>query len=481
MDVTVGVDIGTTSVKAVAVTPSGEVVASTRIPHDALPNSFGSIGHDAVLAWREGPRSAAVEVAREAVAAGHRVVGVGVAAMTPSMCAVGADGVPISPGMIYGDRRAALGENSTDASAQEDAGLPGEYERMVAHMAGAYPDAVGYWPAQAVAVHALCGQAAVDEIASMVALPLFNGQQWDQDRLTAAGVNVAQMPAVVPLGQFAGTCSGVDPALEGAGVVGGTLDAFCEQIVSGVKSTGDVLVILGATLITWAIVEGWPEVPGLWTVPHTDPGMSMVGGPSNAGGIFRDWATRSLRAPAEFEEPPFGGSPSDGPLTDELVPDDVPVWLPYIRGERVPHHDAGRVAMADGLRVTQGPASLWRGVHEATGFAVRHILDLAGVKEQTHRVVLAGGGSSVSGWVQAIADATGIDIHPSAAPNGGALGAAFTARMAAEPGVEFALAAHWAKLGEVVRPDPLWVDATDRRYRRFRWLADVQADAKSQP
>jgi xylulokinase len=306
-------------------------------------------------------------------------------------------------------------------------------------------------------VHSLCREAAVDEIAGLVAIPLFNGEGWDPGELTLAGATNSQMPRVVSIGEFAGTCTGVDPALDGRGVVGGTLDAFCEQIVAGADATGDVLVILGATLITWAVVDGWPEVPGLWTVPHTGAGKSMVGGPSNAGGIFRDWASRVLRQPGELEVPDIN---------------DVPVWLPYIRGERVPHHDPNRTAVADGLRVTQGPASLWRGIHEATGFAIRHQLDLAGVTEGTNRIVLAGGGSRVHGWVQAIADATGVEVHLGASPHGGALGAAFTARMAAEPGVDLAAAATWASTSEIVRPDPMWADAVEGRYHRFRELVD---------
>ncbi len=47
------------------------------------------------------------------------------------------------------------------------------------------------------------------------------------------------------------------------------------------------------------------------------------------------------------------------------------------------------------------------------------------------RIVATGGGTRVSGWVEALADTTGLPVHVCAVPEGGALGAAFLARMAA--------------------------------------------------
>jgi xylulokinase len=59
----------------------------------------------------------------------------------------------------------------------------------------------------------------------------------------------------------------------------------------------------------------------------------------------------------------------------------------------------------------------------------------------------------------------------SAVPEGGALGAAFLARMAA--GLETAMhdAVRWARTSHVVDPDPAWAEAVAQRYARFRELA----------
>ena len=161
-------------------------------------------------------------------------------------------------------------------------------------------------------------------------------------------------------------------------------------------------------------------MPGLWTVGHRVPGRSLVGGASNVGGLFIDWANRLLGRPR----------PGEGDVID---PWNVPVWLPYPRGERTPYHDPRLRAALYGLDLTHGPAAGRRAACEASGFVVRHHLDLAGLHPSRRRVA-TGGGTRRQGWMQALADATGVPVHVAAAPEGAACGAAFLARMAAVAG-----------------------------------------------
>ena len=98
------------------------------------------------------------------------------------------------------------------------------------------------------------------------------------------------MPTVALMGQAAGTVPGTDIV-----ITGGTIDALCDQIVAGATQPGDVLVIFGATLIVWAVCEEWLVAPGLISYPHTTPERFLIGGPSNAGALFVDWARGLLR------------------------------------------------------------------------------------------------------------------------------------------------------------------------------------------
>jgi xylulokinase len=96
------------------------------------------------------------------------------------------------------------------------------------------------------------------------------------------------------------------------------------------------------------------------------------------------------------------------------------------------------------------------------------MLDRSGVKAA--RIVASGGGSRVTAWMAAVADATNLPIDAVAIPEGAALGAAYFARMAA--GLETSLndSARWAAVGRRIEPDPAWVRAADARYERFSEL-----------
>lgn len=453
--VTLGVDIGTTSVKAVAATAAGVVVASARLPHAVLVPHRDVLEHDAEAAWCRGVRAAATQVAAEAAAAGFEVAAVNVAAMVPSLCPVGADGIPIGPGLLYGDARAAGGPRGLDPSRD------GELVRMLTWLAKAYPDAAGYWPAQAVANATLCGAGVIDSVTAMTTMPLFDFRGWDPTVCNEAGVRPDQLPEIRSGSAPAGAALGdLGPALAGAVVGGGTIDAFGEQLVAGADHDGDVLVIMGATLITWACVPDWREAPGLWTVPHTAPGKVLIGGPSNAGGILRDWAARVLLEPVDDLE--------------VVDPADVPVVLPYLRGERTPLHDRDRRGSVHGLSLSHGPAALWRAVREASGHSVRHHLELAGLlggaptgEVWAGRIVATGGGTRDAAWVQAVADVTGLPIDCVAVPEGGALGAAYLARVSAGLEDDASGASRWARTSRRVEPDSSWVEPCAARYASF--------------
>ena len=195
------------------------------------------------------------------------------------------------------------------------------------------------------------------------------------------------------------------------------IDALGEQLVAGADGEGDVLVILGTTLIVWVITAGWRDIDGLWTTPSTVPGMVAIGGPSNAGGFFVNWLAAVL---------------GTDPWAAQAPPEDserVPVWLPYLRGERVPFHDPDRRGSLHDLDVGLGSSALVRAAFEASAFAVRHIVELSGVTPS--RIVATGGGVRNRAWLQALADGNDLPVDVVAVPEGAALGAAWLARQAA--------------------------------------------------
>ena len=150
---------------------------------------------------------------------------------------------------------------------------------------------------------------------------------------------------------------------------------------------------------------------------HRRPGKSQIGGASNAGGLFLGWVDRVV-------------GPGDPTAVD---PRRVPVWSPYMRGERTPFHDPDRRAVLDGLDLTHDAASLRRAAYEASGFVVRQLIELSGAP--VARIVAAGGGTRVGPWMQAIADATGRPVEVSGGGRGRGAGSGFPRSDGRRPGI----------------------------------------------
>jgi xylulokinase len=431
--VTVGIDVGTTSVKAVAVDPDGVVVARARVPHALRSTTADELRHDAAKAWRAGPRKALKALGDV------RPVALSVTGMVPSLAAVSPRGVPLSPGLLYGDASGRAGAASVGPEVGDGAGF-------LRALAAEFPSAHGYWPAQTTALAALGGPPVLASSVSLVLGSLAPGGAWDPEVLAKCGVQEQQLPRIVRDHQPVAEVDGVllDP---------GAIDVVCERLMSGAGGPGDVLVMCGGTLITMAHVPpGHAAHPGLSVFPSGDGGGTAITA-SNAGGIFLDWVDQLV-----------------GPARGGTDPARVPVWSPYVRGERTPWEDPSRRGQLVDLHLGHDAAAVRRAAFEASAFVVRHHLELSGA--DARRVVAVGGGTRAAGWMQALADVTGLPVDVQAVPDGAAMGAAFLARVSAGLEGDLGAAARWARTGRRVEPDPRWAEAVEARYRRFRQLAD---------
>jgi xylulokinase len=431
--VTVGVDIGTTSVKAVAVDADGRVVARTRVPH-TLQATADRLRHDADQAWRRGPRRALAALGDLQPRA------LSVTGMVPSMAAVNSRGRPVSDGLLYGD---AEGRPAGRHGLPDLVGDAPEFLRALVRIA---PEASGYWSAQTTATVALGGPPSLAADVAMVLWPLVGGDAWDRSVLDDCGVPIEKMPQIVP---------NRTPVADVNGMLldGGSIDVACERIVSGVED-GDALVICGSTLIVMAALpSGVTPHPSILAYPD-ETGASTATAASNAGGLFLNWVDRTVAKTR--------GRPD---------PDTVPVWVPYIRGERTPWNDPQRRAgLAD---VHQGidAAGMRRGAFESSAFAARHLLELMDLSPR--RIVAVGGGTQVDGWMQALADAVSVPVDATTDPETAAIGAAFGARITAGLEGDLRDGVRWARPTRRFEPDPHWADAVKRRYTRFRELVDA--------
>jgi xylulokinase len=155
------------------------------------------------------------------------------------------------------------------------------------------------------------------------------------------------------------------------------------------------------------------------------------------------------------------------------------IFLPYLSGERTPHNNANARGSFVGLSHLSDPARLAQAVMEGVAFAFRdcqRVLHDAGTRIDT--LLAVGGGSRSTLWLKLIAANLDADISlPEDGDFGGALGAARLGLCAATgrspqevmtmPGIK-----------AVIRPDPALVDTYSAQYAKYRALYPAIEEAR---
>jgi xylulokinase len=158
-------------------------------------------------------------------------------------------------------------------------------------------------------------------------------------------------------------------------------------------------------------------------------------------------------------------------IGDELVAPGSVTFLPYLSGERTPYNDAAIRGSFTGLGHESGRTALTQAVLEGVAFAFRDSLEaLKEAGTSLERVTAIGGGSRSRYWLKAIATALDIPVDlPADGDFGAAFGAARLGLIAAEKADPLAICTPPAT-AETIAPEPKLTDAYTEAYQRYRAL-----------
>ena len=150
------------------------------------------------------------------------------------------------------------------------------------------------------------------------------------------------------------------------------------------------------------------------------------------------------------------------------------LFLPYLTGERVPFATQSVTGAFVGLTLRHDGASMARAVMEGVTFALRERVEALRSPGDIHRVIASGGGASSRLWMQLQADVYNQDIHRSSMKEQACVGAAMAAGVAVGTYKDLAEACSTVvKLEEnPISPNPTHVKWYDEQYARYRELAD---------
>jgi len=421
----IGVDIGTTSTKALAYALDGRVVARHAVETPLSRPEPGAAEHEP-QAIVDAVRACLRAVAGACAGAGCAVLGVSFSAAMHSVIALDAADRPLTRSLTWADNRAAAAAARIAASEGGTAlarrtGTPIHPMSPLAKLAwlreaapAVHGAAARFAGIKEFVLHALCGQWLVDHsIASATGLVDVARLDWDDEALALAGVRREQLSRLVPTRHFVrGLPEGVAADLglpTGTPLVVGANDGVLSNLGLDAIRPGEMALTIGTSGALRTVVDRpLTDAHGRTFCYVLAEGRWVVGGPVNNGGAVLQWARETFaRAPADAA----AARGEDAYEALAAIAAAVPagagglLFHPYLDGERAPHWNAAMRGSFFGLAPQHGVPEMVRAVHEGVLFGLRAVLPLVEtLAGRTARLKAAGGFARSVPWRQMAAD-----------------------------------------------------------------------------
>lgn len=467
----IGLDLGTSGLKAILIDESQAVLAEASAPLE-VNRPFDGWSEQAPATWLDAAEAAMQGLKSRADLSGVR--GIGLSGQMHGATLLDAAHTVLRPCILWNDTRAHLEAAALDADPRFRAitgniVFPGFTAPKLVWVQKNEPRvrdrvALVLLPKDYLRLW-LTGEAVAEMSDAAGTSWLDTGRRdWSDDLLAATGLSRAQMPRLVEGSAVSGHLRDELAARwglpRGVPVAGGGGDNAASAVGVGVVKAGDAFVSLGTSGVLFAASAAYQPDPAtaVHTFCHALPGTWHQMGVILAAADALNWYARAV-------------GESAGALTAALGPLRAPgrtLFLPYLGGERTPHNDAKVRGAFLHLDHATDRAALTRAVLEGVTHAFRDSFDaLTGTGTHIRRLIGVGGGSKSDYWVQAIATALGLPVElPVAGDFGGAFGAARLGMMAATgAGAELATA---PRIERVVEPDTRLIPAFAEAHLRYR-------------
>ncbi|MDQ0471342.1 xylulokinase [Labrys wisconsinensis] len=453
----IGIDIGTSTCKTLALDADGAVVAHASADYPLVTPRPGWAEQDPELWWQA---AAATVSAVTAQLGAHCVEAIGLTGQMHGLVPLDEEDRVIRPAMLWCDQRAAP---QCQALTRRVGGLPAllalSSNRMLPGFTGGKflwlaehePDAFArmrrflnpkdYLRLRMTGVHATD----VSD-ASGTGLLDVRRRRWSPELLAAAGLTDEQVPDVFESTEVTG---GLAPEVAaawglpaGLPVVAGGGDSVLQTTSQGIVEAGSIGITIGTAGIVGGAARRCPDNPGglvQVSCGNAPDRWHVMGVSLNAGGSFQ-WLKETLEplAHGELGFDRLAALAGSAPAGAAGL-----MFLPYLMGERCPHvAPDGRGAWV-GLTRGHGLGHMARAVMEGALLNMRAILDLfAEAGLACDRLRASGGATASRVWLELLADVAGRPVATvSGASEGGAFGAALLAGVGA---------GHWPSLDAAV-------------------------------
>lgn len=470
-----GIDLGTSMVKAARFSRDGECIGVAARPSSPTPLGGGRIEQDF-----EEIVTAVGEVVAEVCAGAPPPEAIGITGQSDGLWLLDEAGRGVRPAVSWLDDRGNphlqdwIDHGTFEAVFRRNANavFPGSQAPLMAALKQSDPGALAAAHTASYLkdgiLQRLTGARVTD--ASDASLPFLDilSRDYDPAILSLLGLSdlahllAPVMPApgqAFPLDAAGAALTGLP---EGIPVHAGPFDLVACATGAGLREVGDGLIIIGTTLACEVLtdrVDTTADPVGM-TLCLPREGRWMRAMPATVGTATLDWVLDLVGAThAEVDDLLAQSRPGANGVTA----------LPFFSatGERAPFVDVRARGQLSGLNTATTKADLVMAVCESVAFAARHCLEAAGL---TGRVLVCGGGSNSTTWSQMVADVLQLPLHIAPRPEVGARGAALAAMEVA--GIDHDPEA-WATPDDVIEPHR---DRAARYEAAFaRYLQTVEA------
>jgi xylulokinase len=492
-----GVDVGTTSTKALVLDTGGTVYGRGQASYRLYSPQPGHHVQDATE-WQ----GAVIDTTRAACADidPTRIEAIAISAQGGTLVALDRDSRPLCPARSWLDRRATRSARRFEhVFGREDfyrrTGwpiAPNNTAAQLLDLASNDPDvfasATCFCDTAAYVNGWLTGTPTIDSnVAGIGQLVDVGSESWDEEILATIGVGPERLPLIAQPGTRLGTLT--EDAADALGlsrdtiVAAGAHDQYCAALGVGAIQPNDLLLSTGTAWVMLAVA----------TKPYGDPAGGIGSGRHfldelwghfgevSNGGLSMEWAGRlrggsghahlesaSLDAALATTSPGADGL-SFFPFFDGTSPDDT--------------SETSRGSML-GLALTHDHRHLLRAVAEGVAFAMRMLLEgyWSFADRRTSLPVVAGGATRSTEWIQLLAQILGTDLLVSAEPNAACLGAAILAAIAIGevPDARSGADRMGSSTGRVVA-DPSAAHEYDQLFRTYERHAHGLSELYSEP
>jgi len=468
-----GIDIGTSGVKAVVISADGNVAGQgTAALTVSRPHELWS--EQAPDDWW-----AATEAAVRAIdpAVRRAVRGIGVAGQMHGATLLDAADKPIRPAILWNDGRSYAECEEMEAAVPNlhaiagNLAMPGFTAPKLAwvrkHESETFEQIrTVLLPKDYVRLR-MTGEKASDMSDSAGTLWLdVQKRDWSDELLAATGLTRNHMPRLFEGSQIAGMLRSEVADLwgmEAVPVVGGGGDNAAGAVGVGVVSDGDALLSLGTSGVIFIATDQFRPNPGraVHAFCHCLPNMWHQMSVHLSAAACIDWVaklTGAANAPELFTR-----AESTGPARGKEL------FLPYLSGERTPHNDALVRGAFLNLDYETSPGTLAQAVLEGVAFALADGLDaLRDAGTHVEQLAVIGGGARSAYWGRIISAAMETRlVYLRGGEVGPALGAARLAHVAVDKGDPRAICAP-PPVERVVEPQAADIDLLAPKKAAFR-------------